>query len=74
MSPIFRDAPKSLLSKVSLTFTWGCVIYIVNDNIIIVVLTMCNLTISSILQKPNSYVTECTHTLACGDEGVNQCT
>ncbi len=26
---------------------------------------MCNLTISSILQKPNSYVTECTHTLAC---------
>ncbi len=26
---------------------------------------MCNLTISSILKKQNSYVTECTHTLAC---------
>ncbi len=26
---------------------------------------MCNLKILSILQKPNSYVTECTHTLAC---------
>ncbi len=42
-----------------------CDIYIVCGNIVIVVLTMCNLTISSILQKPNSYVTECTHALAC---------
>ncbi len=31
----------------------GVRLYIVCDIIIIVVLTMCNLTISSILQKPN---------------------
>ncbi len=41
-------------------------IYIVCDNIVIVVLTMCNLTIEYFAKtKPNSYVTECTHTLAC---------
>ncbi len=33
--------------------TQGCAIYIVRDNIVIVVLTMCNLTLSSTLQKPN---------------------
>ncbi len=31
----------------------GGAIYIVCDNIVIVVLTICNLTLSSILQKPN---------------------
>ncbi len=40
-------------------------IYIVCDIILIVVLTMCNLTLSSILQKPNKTPTESTHTLAC---------
>ncbi len=63
---------------------WG-VRYIVCDIIVIVVLTMCNLTISSILQKPNKTPTECTHTLVCvvlkglnayislrGDEGVKR--
>ncbi len=40
-------------------------LYIVCDIIVIVVLIMCNLTISSILQKPNKTPTERTHTLAC---------
>ncbi len=37
--------------------------YIYRDNIVIVVLTMCNLTLSSILQKPNKTPLECTRTL-----------
>ncbi len=41
-----------------------CDIYIVCDIIVIVVLTMCNLTISSILQKPNKTPTKSTHVLA----------
>ncbi len=45
------------------------------DIIVIVVLTMCNLTISSILQKPNKTPTECTHTLAyVVMKRVKQCT
>ncbi len=32
-----------------------CNIHLVCDNILVVVLTMCNLTISSILQKPKTY-------------------
>ncbi len=52
-----------------------CDVYIVCDNIEIVVLTMCNLTISSILQKPNKtpYKVHAYISLR-GAEGVKQCT
>ncbi len=48
----------------SLSHTFLCLdstIYIVCDNIVIDVLMMYNLTLSSILQKPNKTPTECTY-------------
>ncbi len=58
------------------TFMWPsrCVRYVVCDISVIVVLTMCNLTISSILQNPtNTYIVHAYINLR-GDEGVKQCT
>ncbi len=50
--------------NLSLVLSVGVCNYISSAiNIVIVVLTMCNLTISSIFAKP-----------LCGDEGVKQCT
>ncbi len=50
--------------NLSLVLSVGVCDYISSAiNIVIVVLTMCNLTISSIFAKP-----------LCGDEGVKQCT
>ncbi len=46
-------AKNGLNSVIYLLYNKGCAIYIVCDIIVIVVLTMCNLTISSILQNPN---------------------
>ncbi len=45
------------------TYIYICAIYIVCDNIVIVVLTMCDLTLSSILQKPFKIPLQSTRTL-----------
>uniref|UniRef100_A0A671P4D5 Dynactin subunit 1 n=1 Tax=Sinocyclocheilus anshuiensis TaxID=1608454 RepID=A0A671P4D5_9TELE len=60
----FRGPQASGIASI-VTGTAGCAIYIVCDNIVIVVLTMCDLTLSSILQKhTHSHTHRHTHSLS----------